>query len=1743
MSTNESRSIEVDLELRSPASYASYHNHIPVVSELTVWNRSDRPESDVKITISGTSLTQDFVLRIDGLGPYESRALDPVDLPLSHDYLASLNEAETQDLIVTASVQGRDVYYDSYALELLSYDQWGGIHVLPELLAAFCTPNDSVVDTVLAKAGRLLATYGRDGTMKGYQAEDREDVWYQMSAIYSVLAAEKLVYVEAPRSFTDDGQKIRLPERIFSSKVATCLDTTMLFASCLEQAGLHPLVLIKQGHAWVGCWLIDGRLPTPVTDDCQSIRKRVQNGEIIVFETTGIASANPPWLKQSVEQGKSYLEQDQEFMFAVDIERARDEKIRPIPDRWKPLGHPASVDNEPSQIETMPSLPPILDQDKDYVLQAEVPGDSRLKRWKGKLLDLTTRNRLLNFKVTRTIVPLLVSDLETVENALADGKEWRFRSIFDLMPAADPRSLSLAVARTGVNPHESIIVKAMKRRELVSSLDPEDLTTRLLNVFRAGRTSLEEGGANTLFLTIGMLYWKDGSRSRTQPAPILLVPVSLSRKSTRSGFSIARHDDETVVNPTLLQLLRDHFQLDLKGLEVIPEDEHGVDVAKIMQMLRTAVTEIPGFEVRDEVHLGLLSYAKYLMWRDLEDRPQDLRQNRVVARLMDTESNVSAPAGDENFAQRDDIDERHEPWELLTPLDADSSQMNAISRAAAGHDLVLEGPPGTGKSQTITNLIAHFLGSGKSILFVSEKMAALDVVHRRLSDVGLGPFCLELHSAKSKKTDVLEQLGSALNGADQYPEAEWREHGKKLAHMRRELNVWVDTLHRKHPNGLTVRDAMGTLTRFGSWRPARLSWEDPDGHNGEDLAAQRELMQKVAGLLGDMDSLVDHPLRGMCHTRWTTAWEDALSEALDTLGPATESVSYQAMDLLKTWGFQSPMISTEALLQSLHELSEVMATGRDMPQSLLRALGRTNLSERLRELIRHGKQHTDAWNVLSPWFRREVSTVSGEPLKLMWTEARTKSAIGKWLSQRRVLALLKPFAVHGVPKDSLDNLLDALESLNRENLWLEGAQDGARDYLGPDIFRGPDTDWLEVENVYQWSENLEESARHLAHALALPSDEINSRIYEWIEGAGQAGIRESRPRFVQYGTSWEAYTGARMRVADLIESQELPRTTEETLDTIRLWVSARTQWALWCRWRELRADAFKEGLGPLMAQLEAGAFHPHDLEDHWAYSYQYWWFRATIDREDKLRQFTRGEHLRHIAAFKAADAEYREITGHYLVCTLAERLPRGELAGRPSPEMKILLHELNKKRAHWPVRKLIRALPTLLPKLKPCLLMSPLSVAQYLDANARFDVVIFDEASQIPVWDAVGAIARGNQLVVVGDPKQLPPTSFFEAQDRGDDLADGPDEDLESILDECLGSALPTLRLEWHYRSRHESLIAFSNHKYYDSKLVTFPSAVTRDTAVSLKLVSGTYDRGGTRTNLGEASAVVEAIAAHFQTHGESAPTIGVVTFNLAQQQLIEGLLDQKMHHSPELEKLIMQSPEPLFVKNLENVQGDERDLIFFSVTYGRDDTGRIALNMGPLNKDGGHRRLNVAITRARQGVTIFSTIKPEDIDGSRTRARGVLDLKDYLRYAQVGLYEGSVARAHTGIASHPIEDQIATKLEQRGWTVSRNIGTSVHRIDIGVVDPRDQSRFLLGVESDGMSYRLLPSARDRDRLHEQVLAGLHWDLDRIWSLDWVVNSPKELDRIENRLRLLLKTPVSAEALKADELERMGDPF
>ena len=1812
-------------------SLAFHHNAVPILRELSVINDGDVAVDDVEVTL--TSEPSFFVpkaWRLDRITEQQSYRLQGLDIALDPAFLGRLTEAETAQVVISVKSGGEEIANLLQPIELLPRNQWGGVRHMPEMVAAFIQPNDPGVERILKNAAEILRQNGRESALDGY-AGGAKRAWEITSAVWTAIAGLGLDYILPPAGFEHSGQKVRSPHQITDNGLATCLDTALLFCSCLEQCGLNTIVVMTQGHAFSGVWLKPEEFTQAVVDDITALRKRVKLDEMVLFETTFVTHRPCPSFSRAAERGEQQISEAEEdkFELALDIRRTRLQRIRPL----------SSIDaGTVSPVETtLPVVEPMFEAAPDLSEETILPKDEkpsspqgRLDRWQRKLLDLSLRNSLLNFRASKRAIKLDAPNPGELEDRLSGGRRLTLLPRPPLMEGGDIRSQSIHEDRHHEDIHRVHALDALQRDQILVNLPQDELGTRLVDLFRQARANLQEGGANTLFLALGFLSWtrtdKDDSRFR---APLILLPVTLERKSVRSGFSLVLHEDEPRFNPTLIEMLRQDFKLAIPVSEgELPKDESGLDIAKIWREVAHAVKDIKGWEVTEDVVLATFSFAKYLMWKDLVDRTEDLKRSPVVRHLMETPRDpYPSPQA---FPITRELDQTHGPERTFCPLPADSSQLTAVMAAAGGKDFVLVGPPGTGKSQTIANLIAQCLAEQKTVLFVSEKIAALDVVYRRLREVELGEFCLELHSNKTRKLDVLDQLRRSWDARGSGDDAEWFGEAQRLRSMRDQLNVFVEHLHRKHSNGLSAFIAMGRVVASRALPKLGLNWPAADTHDVEALGCLRDVAERLDINAKAVGSISNHPLAAISHADWSPNWQSLVLTSCQNVIAAAEDVSQKVSTFNRIIGLPD-LILNQRRRQSLTALAKALpqAAGRDwrfvfrpdirpVTDQLRHGLGllkqhrlvmaqvstpwRAELQADVRRCLDLIAQHVTVTHQLSVVFGPGLVDEDVRKLRADWIKATGSfwpvSLFGKRRIAKRLMFLAndqpsvdpsgdldKLVALRGIEDDlaqlahlhgqtgaSWDGLTtavvpmqaalvfqSALSAAYANQSWSEDGLSAVADGLCGQAMAADLARIKELRNLAQELAGLDDLGAKtggLWAGLKTNADELEQALaFQIALAAAISGLADSTEElaFVRAATermvgdgnalldtdgiantasgvciqSLEQFQKAADELAQLAATPLGDMTTEDTPTALAALCQSILPLApklnAWCAWRKVRSEAAFLGLAPLVLGIENGQVALGQVVECFEADYARWWINAMVDGDDILRGFVSAEHENRIAAFRALDDRFTDLTKRYIRATLCAGLPEQDNVPRSS-EWGILRYEMNKKRQHLPLRTLVAKIPSALPKLAPCLLMSPLSIAQYLPTETQlFDVVVFDEASQIAVWDAIGAIARGRQVVMVGDPKQMPPSNFFERSQEDADEDVELDADLESILDECLGANLPTRHLTWHYRSRFESLIAFSNHRYYQGGLVTFPSPVTDDRAVSFHLIQdGIYEKGGARINKPEAKALVAHLVGRLKdpSFAASKHTIGVVTFNSEQQKLIEDLLDDERRKDPEIEPYFADDlPEAVFIKNLESVQGDERDIMYFSLTYGPDRAGAVSMNFGPMNRDGGERRLNVAITRARHELRVFSSLRPDQLDLSRTKAEGVKDLKHFMEFAERGPRALAEAVFGTiGDYDSPFEEAVAVALASKGWNVHPQVGVSSFRIDLGVVDQDAPGRYLAGIECDGATYHRSATARDRDKLREQVLRGLGWEILRIWSTDWWVDAEGALETVHQGL-------------------------
>lgn len=1955
------KTVRIDTTVVSKLNLADYMNAVPVIRELRIHNETAQHYRSLTLSLSAEpAIFKPKTWNIDYLSANAFLQIPGLDVEVDSSLLTRLVESEYSKLsfeLVAAGASDSDprveVAKRDLTLEMLPRNQWGGLAHIPEMTAAFVQPNDPAIETLLKKACELLAKAGKSSSLDGYTSGS-EHAWEIMSAIWNAVLSMGLDYTLPPASFELNGQKVRSPSHIAATGLATCMDTTMLFCAALEQAGLNPMAIFTEGHAFAGVWLKNEEFTTATVTDITALRKRIKLNELAVFETTLAAQKQKVSLRYAIDRGAQHLAEglEDKFELALDIRRSRMQRIKPLASGehvaatavTSPVGQSEAEEQEFTglMIETPIALP--VEASVEIDAASLNPAD-RQARWQRKLLDLSLRNSLLNFRAAKKSLKMEAPDPGALEDALSTGKPIKLMPRPDLMDGADPRDKELYESRERADLKAQHAADALKRNEVHIALAQNELDGRLVELYRGARTNLEEGGSNTLFLAVGFLSWSPTDREDVKyRAPLILIPVQLERKSIRTGFSMSLHTDEPRFNPTLIEMLRQDFGLHLGVSDSeLPLDEAGLDIAKIWHKVSHAIRDIKGWEVVSDVVLSMFSFAKYLMWKDLIDRSDKLRDNRVVRHLLDTPRDAyTGNAESGRFPDQKRLDSEFSPKQIFCPLPYDSSQLSAVLAGSQGQDMVLIGPPGTGKSQTIVNIIAQSIANNQRVLFVSEKIAALNVVHRRLHEVGLGDFCLEVHSNKASKADVLSKLNKAWRASAEADSQAWAIEAERLANLRKGLNVYVEQLHEVYPNGLSIYKAIGSTISGNGLPMVDLSWPTHLMHNQSTMQVLLELSDRLevnAQSVG-FKALATHPLAAICQVNWSPTWQHQVIQAsremllaIEALVSATARLTQSAslpnipqdangrngLSLLaqalptaagQDWRFAlrpnarqvasrlkqgcelvqqhqhlsaalpvpwsaSTMTAVQrcfellkrhtqlmgslpilwpiqvivALNQGLHLIAEMQSMKSTMSVSYTEAIEALNVEELLTEWFKaeetfwpksalrkraitkqlaqvsQGDGTPAVLEDLQRWWSirslRQQVNVLDIPVKTVtcWQGANTDptgaaeevvrfqkaiatfQADGKWVDdgfkliaageagevmQQALLALRELAKIKVEIVDLGQHLSGATDGLwnglstrteamaaaiafqqERRNITDKGALEDPHDRVGAGGCGAKLqeqhkllTQRAQVESSLKEYEDLRDQTGNMWAGLstkvmiAMAAIRFQEVVATALSNVGttpevMVAIKDALSKLLgdanamlepqgvlsqnctQYLAALATLKSAKDKLSSVavfsaegIDSTDALDLTEQRLACEAI-VAQEHNMRDWSAWRKIREEAIAAGLKNLVDSMETNELDPGTVRKVFEANYARWWLNTTVDHNPVIRGFVSAEHEQRIRDFRALDKRFNELTRNLLRARICSGLPAQDEVTQSS-EWGILRHEISKKTRHKPLRELMSSIPQALTKLTPCMLMSPLSIAQYLPANSeQFDIVIFDEASQITVWDAIGAIARGRQVIMVGDPKQMPPTSFFDRAESAEDNED-VEPDLESILDECLSANMPTMNLNWHYRSRHESLIAFSNSRYYDGSLVTFPSPVTNDRAVSLHHVNGVYDRGGSRTNRIEAQALVDHLVARLRIEagGVDKMSFGVVTFNGEQRRLIEDLLDAEIRKDPRLDCFLADNQyENIFVKNLESVQGDERDVIYFSTTFGKNAAGHLTMHFGPMTLAGGERRLNVAVTRARHEMRVFASFKPEDIDLARTSSIGVRDMKHFLEFAE----RGSIAIAEANVGSlggfdSPFEEQVARSLSKKGWHVVTQVGVSSFRIDLGVVDPDAPGRFLAGIECDGATYHRSATARDRDMLREQVLRGLGWEILRIWSTDWWINPVGTAEKVHARLEEIL---------------------
>ena len=1694
----------VTFDLLKSINYAMQQNYIPVIRNLIVTNTGEDELSDLELNISFTpAFAQDFTVRLDKLLPGVPTEIAPVKIILSPELLFSLTEAMAGYVCVTLTADGKQVFFEAREVELLTYDQSVGLLSFPELISAFVTPNHPAVTGVLRSAAEYLAKWDGDPSFTAYQRQNPNSVKAQLAAVYAALQAENIAYAMPPAGYETSGQRVRLSDRVLNEKMGTCLDLSVLYASCLEAAGLNPMLIFTNGHAFCGCWLEELTFPECVTEDISALSKRIADGidEICLIECTAFAAGKNVDFDEAISIAARNLSDPGPYFSIVDVHRCRGSKIRPIPVRVFENGVYKEADFGKRSEKDITAAPTEINMELHGASANKSSEVTKQTIWERRLLDLSLRNRLLNFRPGAVSVQLMTAGLAFLEDELAKSESFR------IMPVPEDFTLhrsdtKMFEAESGTSAVNAIAESEFRNGRLRSYLNSGELEKVLKKLHRQAKVSLEENGANTLYLALGFLRWYETEKSeKPRLAPLVLIPVDITRKIQDRSYSIKMRDEEPQMNVTLLELLRQDFGINIGGLSPLPLDEHGVNIPLVFKTVRQGVMSMKRWDIVEEAFLGQFSFSRFIMWNDIRSRCDDLKANKVVSSLisgkMEWEPQTSALTAEE-------LDRDIRPSDMAIVSSADSSQLSAVCEAARGSSFVLHGPPGTGKSQTITNMIANALYNKKTVLFVAEKMAALSVVQKRLEKIGLDPFCLELHSNKAQKRAVLSQLEKTLNVRRHAPSEDYKKVSDELFRQRSELNETVCALHKKQPHGRSLYELL-TLYEQNISQKNKLSVSAELVKNMNESTFDSWLSSTRTFVLAASEAggVSDSPFRYCNLKSYTTQLRDSFAERAAELCKNAEKAKNSFCS-----AFGAEPTGIAIVRACSRAASAVLSAEYPVEKAALDPDFAVRLPE-LERLIADGTALGALNAEISAEFDAAADNWNAGEAQLKWRAAEQKWALAKSMEQGKLLKELALYRKAGKP--TAEQFLSACEKFaekKRLSDSIAAAPAELTAYFGA-LWSGLQTDFERMGRCLKENAAINEILRPIC------STPLASAIF-----AAARGNSEALGCFI---ADFDAYERTADGLAEIYKIDftgvygEAPCCFDAAMSQARLWMENIGALREHCALLSAKEQLDDMGLSCVTQALFNGNISCEELEAALCCAFGYTAANLAISEEPRLAGFRGTQFEAAIERFRELDSRFEELTIKELVAELSAKIPDISAGGASSSEIGILLKAIRSGGRNMSIRKLFDSIPNLLRRICPCMLMSPISVAQYIDpAYPKFDLVIFDEASQLPTCEAVGAIARGENVVVVGDPKQLPPTSFFTAEHTDEENAEI--EDLESVLDDCLALAMPQKHLQWHYRSRHESLIAYSNAKFYDNSLMTFPSPDDIVSRVTWIPVEGYYDKGGSKQNKAEAQAIVDEIVRRLKDPVLRRESIGVVTFSLVQQVLIDDMLSDAFRNAPELEQLADGMYEPIFVKNLENVQGDERDVILFSVGYGPDKDGNVSMNFGPLNREGGWRRLNVAITRARKSMQVYSVITADQIDISRTASEGVAGLKGFLEFAQKGSSSLPVRMRSSESGTDDFAKLLSEEIRKMGYEVRCNIGCSGYKIDIGVINPDEPGAYILGIRCDNERYLSAGSARDRSVSQPGMLKGLGWNICSVWIMDYFDSPEKMLARIRTAI-------------------------
>ena len=1566
----------------------------------------------------------------------------------------------------------------------------------PRIYAKYVTPLEPRVKELANKA-----VLHHDGTpFLAYQNKDANDMLKELKALYDACHDANILYQNPPAG-ESVFQRLRLPSECLRDKKATCIDMTLLFASLVLEVGYHPILVVTKDHAFVGVFLKNNdSFQGGKTEKVNDLHSRLGGGAVFL-ETTLLCSGSSAPFQDALSQGKEHLTlfEDKDIV-GIDVTWCHRSTYGPIPS----LEEEVELVNylNAKEIEDK-DLSPLLVEEHDKV-DTGFHFD-RFETWKIKLLDLSEKNRLVRFNIDpSSCVRLLSAD---VVQSLLGQDELRL-----VLPDAPNADIVASFMTVGNDAFDAYLQTLSSDQILAFGLE-----RTLQTLLKKAKSAEEETGASPLYLCLGMLsYTSPKSRKRSR-APFLLLPVSIKKTGVGKTYVLSYDLGDLTVNETFFEYYKSQVDRDANYASLYGFNDlsrYG-DLSATFKSMGDDITLDENF-----FFLSNVSFAHQVMWLDMEKRKQELYDNLIVKSIVDSRSYIH----EETIGEDVNIDSLENYRDFAAPLYYDSSQLKAILDCGDGKSFILDGPPGTGKSQTIVNMIANAFYQGRKVLFVAEKKAALDVVADRLQRLGLGNYCLELHSSKATKGDFFRKLGKVMEfGPTKTPE-EYEKLCEDLTARKNALRATLDKMHDTSTCPYSLYDSILATRELQYLKDhvIPLSEEFVRGYDEEKSRRVTQLLDTFQSLSKEVPHFETSPLRALGKKQLNFILDKPVLLEDFTKADASFDAFFMAVKAFFSrlpFKVEMNLKNIDAMLVLFHYAYEekLLRSGMD---AFLRG------SADLDEALKKAKQFKD--HIASLEKRMDaLAILENLDVKALVSSFRNANGIFKRHAvYKNIKAELTPYVHESISAESLGNLMLVLEDLNRRYKELSSLDETFHSYTGKDastVIKEYEEILASYQKTAEYLHLCNEFARSTAESfeatlyflsLAKSQDVGNKISYDSLKAAReefQATLDLLREKYLlreEILSKGDYFTNLKSLLAYVKDGRHY----EEVVSLINV--------------NKLDDGFAEEGLSALRDKVLFGEIANEEMADLLKLSLCEESLRIYF-ADEEVNSFSSAYFNDQIEAYKKAIDDYSKVCVEAISAKISAKFARNDMNYAPSGAIGTLRRFCANNGRGLSIRRALTDYGEAILEYLPCFLMSPLSAAQYLSVDSKdsafnkFDIVIFDEASQIPTHEAIGPIARGKSLIVAGDPKQMPPSPYFSAglqivdDDEENDL--GAFADSPSLLDECLAISLPRHRLNYHYRSKHESLIEFSNANFYHGGLYTFPSSSTNESEVRFEFVKPKVAKKDSSLSNEEKEAILDIFKDIYTSPKTKMRSLGVICFNITQAEKVNDAISDLLSQNPQLneayEAAKAKTGEPYFVKSIENVQGDERDIIILSVGFSLGKDGHPVIR-GPLvaGDNNGSRRLNVAASRAKERMYIVSTIKSSQfLPDSEIKNPGAKCLKNFLKYAEESANSALKTRR---LPQSSLLTYLKADLEKRGYICQSNVGNGCFAVDLALRKP-EQDHYELGIIFDERGLSSSITCRDKLYVQESVLNAMKWKILRVYGLEYFKMPKATLEKID----------------------------